>query len=273
MRKIEILPGVFASALGFGCAPILGSVGSSDAKRAITIALDNGINHFDLARSYGYGEAEKFVGSILKEHRKNVVIATKFGIIANWKAKLFRPLKPIIRSFKKAQPHHLASPKIVNADYFHDRIDINKVNLVNSLDSSLRALRSDYVDILFIHEPLEKINNFEDILEEALIQKKIGKIRGVGLACNLLELEMHEEYLDFFDVIQCNLSPYINGYDKFKGRRGNDRNIFFSPIRGGDIKMSVDAKFKTLQKDFPQSIILCSMFNKEHIVSNARQFN
>ncbi len=273
MRKIEILPGVFASALGFGCAPILGSVGGHDAKRAIMIALDNGINHFDLARSYGYGEAEKFVGALLKEQRKNVVIATKFGIMANWKARLLRPLKPIIRNFKKANSNQIASQKIVNADYFHDRININRVNLVNSLDSSLRALSSDYVDILFIHEPVEKINNFEDILEEALLQKQLGKIRGLGLACNLSELQLHESYLDSFNVIQCNLSPYVNGYDTFKKRRSNDSNIFFSPIRGGDTKMSVDAKFKTLQVDFPQSIVLCSMFNAEHIVSNARQFN
>ncbi len=97
MRTVELVRGIKSSVVGFGCAPILGSVDGKKAKRAIHLALDNGINHFDLARSYGYGEAEKFVGKLLKGKRNEVVLASKFGIRANWKATLLRPVKPILR--------------------------------------------------------------------------------------------------------------------------------------------------------------------------------
>ena len=57
MKKVELVKGIQSSVLGFGCAPILGSVGAKTATRAIDCAIDCGITHFDLARSYGYGEA------------------------------------------------------------------------------------------------------------------------------------------------------------------------------------------------------------------------
>ena len=62
MKQIELSTGISSSVLGFGCAPILGSVDGRTAARAVACALDNGITHFDLARSYGYGAAEGFIG-------------------------------------------------------------------------------------------------------------------------------------------------------------------------------------------------------------------
>ena len=100
MRKVNIAPGVDSSVLGFGCAPILGAVGAKTAQRALGCALDEGINHFDVARSYGYGEAEAFLGKFFKGRRDEVVIASKFGIRATWKAGLLRPLKPAVRTLR-----------------------------------------------------------------------------------------------------------------------------------------------------------------------------
>jgi len=62
--------GINSSVLGFGCAPILGSKNYKISKKAIELAMENGINHFDLARSYGYGEAENFVGKLIKGKRE-----------------------------------------------------------------------------------------------------------------------------------------------------------------------------------------------------------
>ena len=100
MRKVNIAPGVDSSVLGFGCAPILGAVGAKTAEQALGCALDEGINHFDIARSYGYGEAEAFLGKFFKGRRDEVVIASKFGIRATWKAGLLRPLKPAVRTLR-----------------------------------------------------------------------------------------------------------------------------------------------------------------------------
>ena len=100
MKYVELFPGISSSALGFGCAPIMGAVGSTVAKKAIQIALERGINHFDLARSYGFGEAERVVGKLLSSNRKELVIASKFGIMPNWKATFIRPVKPLLRTLK-----------------------------------------------------------------------------------------------------------------------------------------------------------------------------
>lgn len=79
-------PSIKSSVLGFGCAPIIGARGPKECKKMIRLALELGINHFDLARSYGFGEAEKFVGLMLSKQRDRLVIASKFGIVANQKA-------------------------------------------------------------------------------------------------------------------------------------------------------------------------------------------
>ena len=64
MRTVELIKGIHSSELGFGCAPIQGAVDSKSAKYAPDYAIDHGINHLDLARSYGYGDAEGLVGKI-----------------------------------------------------------------------------------------------------------------------------------------------------------------------------------------------------------------
>ncbi|NEN94747.1 MAG: hypothetical protein F6K50_04165 [Moorea sp. SIO3I7] len=48
--------------LGFGCAPILGRVDKRKSIQALKIAYEEGINYFDIARSYGWGEAESILG-------------------------------------------------------------------------------------------------------------------------------------------------------------------------------------------------------------------
>ena len=165
MRKVEIVPGVESSILGFGCAPILGAVGGKTAQRALGTALDVGINHFDVARSYGYGEAEAFLGRFFQGRRDQVVIASKFGIQATWKAGLLRPLKPAVRTLKalknrggqEAGPApQVAAPVVEQTprkDHFHERIAITPDAMVSNLEKSLRALRTDYLDIFLVHEP------------------------------------------------------------------------------------------------------------------------
>ena len=53
------------SVLGFGCAALMGRVGRRDSLAALAAAQDAGINFFDTARSYGYGESEALLGQFL----------------------------------------------------------------------------------------------------------------------------------------------------------------------------------------------------------------
>lgn len=280
MRKVELVKGIQSSVLGFGCAPILGSVGSQKAKYALDAAIDNGITHFDLARSYGYGQAEYFVGNYLKLKRNDLVYASKFGIKANFKAKLLIPFKPFLRyglsKIKKNSPSIARLDEEKTAlnigDKFHYRIPLDKQQMKKSLEESLRALKTDYLDYFFIHEPYHSIENIDELTEYAAQLKKEGKIKAFGLAFMQNQQKLHTDYLNKFDVLQFNNSPGMVNYNNIIAERTKLPNIFFSPLRGGYVDMKPSEKLRILTNDFPQSIILCSMFNEKHLKTNAALF-
>src|ERR1043166_773860 len=66
-------------ALGFGCSSLVSS-GATNARRLLDTAFDGGVRHFDVARYYGYGEAEGALGDFAAAHRAQITITTKFGI-------------------------------------------------------------------------------------------------------------------------------------------------------------------------------------------------
>ena len=72
------------SALCMGGCP-LGGYGWGNTQRedlinAVKTAVDNGINFFDTADTYGLGESERTLADALGTNNKNVVITTKFGV-------------------------------------------------------------------------------------------------------------------------------------------------------------------------------------------------
>lgn len=279
MKKIELVKGIQSSVLGFGCAPILGSVDGKLGRKALECAFEHGVNHLDLARSYGYGEAERFVGNLIQGKRDKIVIASKFGIKANWKAKILRPIKPLVRIVRKPTKKELTE-LVQNknsvtpvADLFHDRINLNEKEMRKSLETSLRSLRTDYLDYFFIHEPLDTILRIEELLETAEILKKEGKIRALGLAFMRNQQHLHENYLKRFDILQFNNSPGSEGYQEIFETRRNEPNVMFSPLRGGSAQLKPDEKLKQLFTDFPRSVVLCSMFNERHIIANSQLAN
>ncbi len=279
MKKIELVKGIHSSIIGFGCAPILGSVGAATAKIAVNYALECGVTHFDLARSYGYGEAEQFVGKIINSRRNEIVIATKFGIKANWKAGLLRPAKPIIRYLKNKIKKDVAIKQsnvknLAIADRFHYRIPVNPASMRQSLIESLKSLNTEYIDYFFVHEPVETLDAIEDVLLEAEKFKKEGKIRAFGMAFMLDKALLHDKYLKEFDVLQFNKPIVSNEYNALVNERHNDPNILFSVLRNEhDTNLSTQQKLIKLNADFPRSVILCSMFNKKHIQENTAIFD
>lgn len=91
------------------------------AKEVIDTAYRQGINFFDLADVYGKGEAEKQMGTVLRQYpRHTLVISTK----AYW------PMSEDI----------------------NDR-GLSRKHLLESIDKSLERLQTSYVDIYFCHRP------------------------------------------------------------------------------------------------------------------------
>jgi len=76
------------STVGLGCNNFGRKLDKADSARVVNAALDNGINFFDTADVYGYGDhpysgtgqSEMFLGAALGPRRPDVVIATKVGI-------------------------------------------------------------------------------------------------------------------------------------------------------------------------------------------------
>jgi aryl-alcohol dehydrogenase-like predicted oxidoreductase len=279
MRKIELVKGIYSSVLGFGCAPVLGSVDAQTARKAIELAMDLGINHLDLARSYGYGQAENFVGKIIKGNRQDLVLSSKFGIKANWKARALIPVKPILRiALKKNKKQAETDDKIglakTVAGHFHYRIQLNSKEMIKSLEQSLKALNTDYLDYFFVHEPSDMLQDFDVLAATAQKLKEQGKIRAWGLAFMKHQEHLHSNYIKNFDILQFNNSPGMKTYEEVVKTNANKSNIFFSPLRGGEQgSMAPKDKLKKLANDFPDSVILCSMFNQQHLKENAALFN
>lgn len=277
MKTVEIAKGVRSSILGFGCAPVLGAVGAKTAERALGTALDHGVTHFDVARSYGYGEAEGFLGRFFAGRRDQAVIATKFGIRATWRATLLRPLKPVVRALKARKkydgPPSPAAPMTApRNDPFHERVPLEPMFMRKSLEHSLRALRTDHVDVLFVHEPPGAIERLDDLAAAAEALKSAGKIKAWGLAYDSLSHELHAPTFDRFDVLQFDNSPAATHYAATVAERGTMPNVLFSPFRGSP-GMAPSGILKSMWTDFPNSVVLCSMFTPEHIRSNADAAN
>jgi len=141
------------SRICFGTWAFGGEWGDQDVtanKAAIRKALDLGINFFDTAQAYGFGAAEQFLSASLQPElrtkRQELVIATKGG------------LKEI-------------GDKLVR--------DSNRRWLRQGLESSLRALGTDYVDLYLVHWPDPQVPMAEvaATLDEFVTE---GKVRFVG---------------------------------------------------------------------------------------------
>lgn len=169
------------SVLGFGCAPLLGRTGRSQSLAALHAAFDGGINFYDTARSYGYGESETLLGEFLAGRRDKVVLCTKFGILpaarGGWKQRV-KPLAqaavrafPQLRGFARQQ----AAGQMVAGQF-------TTANLRTSLETSLRELRTDYVDMLLMHDAPASVLDDGELLQAMGQLVEQGKVRMAGIS-------------------------------------------------------------------------------------------
>jgi aryl-alcohol dehydrogenase-like predicted oxidoreductase len=116
-------------------------------------AVDRGITFFDTAEVYGPFTNEELVGEALAPHRKNVVIATKFGFDLGGGDN--RPGAPGVNS----RPEHVK----------------------RAVEGSLKRLKADVIDLLYQHrvDPNVPIEDVAGAVKE-LIQA--GKVKHFGLS-------------------------------------------------------------------------------------------
>ncbi len=277
MRYTELIPGVKSSVLAFGCSAMLGSVDRQTSEWGMHLAFEEGITHFDVAPSYGYGQAEGLLGEFCRNRREQVVLATKFGIAATTGARLMSPIKPLARKIigavKRGSGERIRRPSVALASKFLRPVAINARDLKRSFERSLTNLRTDYIDYLFLHEPKVEIEAIEEVLEAGASLKAEGKLRGFGIALMLSDTHLHQRYLAKFDVIQTNAPPNEEEEKILASSIGGKAGVLFSPFKSKWISGGLDSVLPALHKEHSDSVILCSMFKEAHIRANAALFS
>jgi aryl-alcohol dehydrogenase-like predicted oxidoreductase len=144
--------GLKVSALGLGCMGMSQSYGVPPDKQAmialIRTAVERGITFFDTAEIYGPHTNEELVGEALEPLRREVVIATKFGI-----------------KYENGQQLQDSRPERIK----------------QSIEGSLKRLRTDVVDLYYQHrvDPAVPIEDVAGTVKDLIAQ---GKVRHFGMS-------------------------------------------------------------------------------------------
>jgi aryl-alcohol dehydrogenase-like predicted oxidoreductase len=274
MDYLTLAPGLPPSSrLGFGCGGVMGRVGRARSRRAIAAALDGGITHFDVARLYGYGDAEAVVGEALKGRRDRVVIASKFGLTASRAAGALRALKPIAQKLVATLPgaRGVLRSLVGGAAQAQDRFSLAAARV--ALDQSLAALRTDYLDIWFLHDCTagDLTDELRDFLDA---QVAAGKIRAYGVASDIATVAaVHAKHGDAL------FYQFPNSVTERNAERlpaGERRFICHSPFAGsariaGRLAASGGAYPMMLAQALAApsvAVVLCSMLDEAHLATN-----
>jgi aryl-alcohol dehydrogenase-like predicted oxidoreductase len=176
------LPGtdIETSRLGFGTAALHRKFGSRPRQALLGAALECGITYFDSARYYGHGLAETELGRFIRNRRAAVTIGTKIGISALPTLEAFPPLLYLAKSVGM-----FARP-IYRGDPFLRRIDMSVASSIKqaeeSVAASLRALATDYLDLLLLHDPSPIAELADEWIAWLSGLKRKGIVRALGLA-------------------------------------------------------------------------------------------
>jgi aryl-alcohol dehydrogenase-like predicted oxidoreductase len=140
------------AAVGFGCMGLVGWYGArNDVESRATLleAIEGGMNHLDTAASYQQGENERFVGSVIRDRRDSVFLATKFGITRSAEGAL--------------------------------KIDNRPESIRAACEASLERLGIERIDLFYLHriDPTVPVEESVGALKELIAA---GKIRYAGLS-------------------------------------------------------------------------------------------
>lgn len=186
------------SRLGFGTSLLHQSLWRRERMELLKTALDCGITHFDTARMYGEGLAERELGRFLGGGRQRVTIGTKFG---------FPAIAALERFPAMLYPHWALggiARRVLPAWRGKRERCVTRAAVEESLGRSLRALRTDYCDIFFLHEPCQADGGLmEDTVEYLERQKRAGRIRYLGVAGEASECVAFSRWAGgVFEVLQ-----------------------------------------------------------------------
>ena len=125
---------------------VIGSLQQKDADALVDRSIDAGINFFDTADVYSFGDSEEILGKSLAAKRQDVVIATKvrgrMGPGAN-------------------------------------DVGLSRLHIIRSVEASLKRLGTDYIDLYQIHRS-DNETDIEETLTAMTDLVRSGKVRYIG---------------------------------------------------------------------------------------------
>jgi aryl-alcohol dehydrogenase-like predicted oxidoreductase len=147
--------GLNVSVVGLGTWQFGGEWGHEynqiEADGILNAAAESGINLIDTAECYGDRTSEKLIGNYLRSRdRSRWIVATKFG-------------------------HQYV-------DFMNRQERFSPKDVLEQLEMSLRALRTDYIDIYQFHSGSDALFLQEDLWSMLRDQQRAGKIRHLGLS-------------------------------------------------------------------------------------------
>ncbi|KAB8128296.1 aldo/keto reductase family oxidoreductase [Gracilibacillus oryzae] len=162
MKKLELgKSGLLASEISLGCMRI-DQLSTLEANKVIENALELGIDFFDHADIYGGGKSEEIFADAINMTpavREKMVIQTKCGIRKGF-------------------------------------FDFSKEHIIDSVEGSLKRLKTEYIDVLLLHRP-DTLVEPEEVAEAFNQLKRDGKVRHFGVSNhNPMQVELLKKYVD-----------------------------------------------------------------------------
>jgi len=170
--------GLDVTVLGYGAMEVRGSriwggrpVTEEQADTILNAVLDAGINFIDTANDYG--RSEEFIGKYLSRRRDSFYIATKCGCT-------------VVRKDENTDE----TPHVWTRE-----------NLFRGLHESLERMKTDYVDIMQLHNPSVEQVEQGDLVSALEEMRRQGKVRWIGCSSTLPHITTYIQW-GVFDVFQ-----------------------------------------------------------------------
>ncbi|MDT8719437.1 aldo/keto reductase [Clostridium sp. 19966] len=168
MKNISIGNGkIMGSEIALGCMR-MASLSKAEAEKVIKLSLEEGINFFDHADIYGGGKSEEIFADAINMSsaiREKMIIQTKCGIVSG---KMY---------------------------------DFSKGHILDSVEGSLKRLKTDYVDALLLHRP-DTLMEPEEVAEAFTKLHDSGKVKYFGVSNqNSMQIELLNKYLGDNNII------------------------------------------------------------------------
>jgi aryl-alcohol dehydrogenase-like predicted oxidoreductase len=184
--------GMRVSEIGFGGSRIGGVFAdknsSKEALNVLRKALDAGVTFYDTADMYAQGESESLIGAAFAGRRSEVIIATKGGYCLPARRNIIKRIKPLVRPIVQALG--LRRAKLPSGFSGALSQNFSPSYLTKALESSLKRLKTDYVDLYQLHSPnaiFMQSSGLGEALQTLDRLKAHGKLRFYGVATEVPE--------------------------------------------------------------------------------------